>query len=221
MRGWRGCSSCTGRGRLGRRHEPDPWRHGTAVDLGKSGPASGSGWRGGACTASRRRTLRLRARPGHLDGHARPAGAAVGPTASCADRTGPAGGRDGRVGGAADDGPLDGWVVRGWRVGMRSVGLGGAGGGDYAVPSVRVHGNRDLGRPGWGAGAVWRGVMRWCHEPALAVSRRGAAVGERSGGCALVARSGRLTEGGDEEVPPAGPAGGGSWGRSIRPCAPL
>lgn len=120
----------------------------------------------------------------------------------------PAGGRDGRIKGAAEDGHLDGWVVRGWRVGMRLGGLGGAGGGDYAVPSVTAQWNRDPGEAWMEDGGGLRGVMRWCRDLALAVSRRGAAVGGRSGGCSLDARSRCLTESGDDEVPPAGRAGG-------------
>ena len=76
------------------------------------------------------------------------------------------------------EGQLDGWVVRWRRVGMRLVCLGGAGAGDYAVPRVRVQRNREPGRLERGAGIAWRGVMRWCHEPAGAVLRREGVRGE-------------------------------------------
>ncbi len=52
---------------------------------------------------------------------------------------------------------------------MRLVCLAGAGRGDYAVPRKMVQ--RTIGLDG-GRGMVGRGVVRWCHEPALAVLRR-------------------------------------------------
>ena len=81
---------------------------------------------------------------------------------------------------------------------MRSVCLGNAGSGGYAVPSGRTQQNRECGWFGGLLGTTARGVMKWCHEPAPGVLEWGVSAGGCSEEGMIDTRSMSLMEGGDD-----------------------